>query len=137
MSGVSTYSSEFEITSEEIPLKTAVLVSEQILNNIKNRVKELNSEFTGHIKLSFAHKGYFVKENATSAYRNPEIEILKKEINSLSRVKVLSAVTSVPRDELVKAVDLVIRRQLEDRRHSVKKNEWRAQDHTQRRIKLS
>lgn len=70
MSGVSAYSSEFEIISQEIPLETAVSISEQILNNIKNRVKELNSEFTGHIKLSFAHKGNFVKGSVTSAHKN-------------------------------------------------------------------
>jgi G3E family GTPase len=121
MSGVSAYSSEFEITSQEICLETAVSVSEQILNNIKNRVKELNSEFTGHIKLSFAHKGNFVKGSVTSAHIIPEIEILKKDKKARSRIKVLSAVTSVPQDELIKAVDMAIKRQLEDRRLSFKK----------------
>ncbi|MFY9200890.1 MAG: GTP-binding protein, partial [Methanosarcina flavescens] len=100
MSGVSAYSSEFEIISQEISLETAVSISEQILNNIKNKVKELNSEFIGHIKLSFAHKGNFVKGSVTSAHRIPEIEILKKEKSARSRVKVLSAVTLVPQDEL-------------------------------------
>ncbi|RXA17998.1 GTP-binding protein [Methanosarcina sp. MSH10X1] len=123
MSGVSAYSSEFEIISQEIPLETAISVSEQILNNIKNRVKELNSEFTGHIKLSFAHKGNFVKGSVTSAHRIPEIEILKKEKNERSRIKVLSAVTSVPQAELIEAVDVAIRRQLEDRMLSFKKSE--------------
>ncbi len=131
MSGVSAYSSEFEITSQEIPLETAVLVSEQILNNIKNRVNELNSDFTGHIKLSFAHKGNFVKGSVTSAHKNPEIEVLKKEMNSISRIRVLSAVTSVPKEELIKAVDLAMRRQLEGRRLSFKKIEGRARGHTQ------
>jgi G3E family GTPase len=121
MSGVSSYSSEFEITPQEISLETAVSVSEQILNNIKNRVKELNPEFTGHIKLSFTHEGNFVKGSVTSAHRFPEIEILKKEKNARSKVKVLSAVTLVPQDELVKVVDMAIRRQLEDRRLSFKK----------------
>ena len=121
MSGVSAYSSEFEIISQEISLETAVSISEQILNNIKNKVKELNSEFIGHIKLSFAHKGNFVKGSVTSAHRIPEIEILKKEKSARSRVKVLSAVTLVPQDELIKAVDLAIKKQLEDRRLSFKK----------------
>lgn len=121
ISGVSAYSSEFEITSQEISLETAVSVSEHILNNIKNRVEELNSEFTGHIKLSFAHKENFVKGNVTSAHRIPEIEIFKKEKEAQSRIRVLSAVTSVPQDELIKAVDMAIRRQLENRRLSFKK----------------
>lgn len=123
MSEVSAYSSEFEVNSQEIPLEIAVSVSEQILNSIKNRVKELNSEFTGHIKLLFTHKEDLVKGSVTSAHKIPEIEILKKEKNSQSRIKVLSAVTSVPRNELIKAVDVAISRQLEERQLSFKKVE--------------
>ncbi|MGV8078079.1 MAG: CobW family GTP-binding protein [Methanosarcina sp.] len=137
MSGVSAHSSEFEITSQEIPLETVISVSEQILSNITTSIKELNSEFIGHIKLSFSHNGNFVKGSVTSAHKNPEIEILKKERDARSRVKVLSAVTSVPHDELIKAVDLAIRRQLEDRRLSFKKMERSAQAHAQVGIRAS
>ncbi|MDM7919875.1 MAG: GTP-binding protein, partial [Methanosarcina sp.] len=90
---------------------------------IKSRVKELNSEFTGHIKLLFTHKEDLVKGSVTSAHKIPEIEVLKKEKNSQSRIKVLSAVTSVPRDELIKAVDVAISKQLEERQFSFKKVE--------------
>ncbi len=112
MSGVSAYSSEFEITSQEIPPeKQQFRFSEQILNNMKSRLKEPNSEFTGHIKLSFVHKENFVKGSVTSAHKTPEIKILKKEKNLRSRIiKVLSAVTSVPQDERIKALDMAISR---------------------------
>jgi len=126
MSGVSAYSTEFEILSQEIPLETAVSVSGQILDGIRNRVTQLNPEFTGHIKLSFAHKENFVKGSVTSAYERSEIEILKKERNSRSRIKILSAVTSVSREELIKTVDTTVSRQLEDRQLSfikVEKND--------------
>jgi len=126
MSGVSAYSTEFEIISQEIPLETVVSVSGQILDGIRNRVTQLNPEFTGHIKLSFAHKENFVKGSVTSAYEKPEIEILKKERNSRSRIKILSAVTSVPREELIKTVDTTVSGQLEDRQLSyikVEKND--------------
>lgn len=115
MSGVSAYSTEFEITSQEIPLETAVSVSGQILDSIRSRITQLNPEFTGHIKLSFAHKENFVKGSVTSALEKPQIEILKKEGNHRSRIKVLSAVTSVSRDELIKAVDAAINGQLEEK----------------------
>jgi len=118
MSGVSAYSTEFEITSQEIPLETAVSVSGQILDSIRNRVTQLNPEFTGHIKVSFAHKENFVKGSVTSAHEKPEIEILKKEKNSRSRLKILSAVTAVPREELIKTVDTTASGQLEDRQLS-------------------
>lgn len=118
MSGVSAYSTEFEITSQEIPLETAVSVSGQILDSIRNRMTQLNPEFTGHIKVSFAHKENFVKGSVTSAHEKPEIEILKKEKNSSSRLKILSAVTSVPREELIRTVDTTASGQLEDRKLS-------------------
>ncbi|AKB20797.1 GTP-binding protein [Methanosarcina sp. WH1] len=126
MSGVSAYSTEFEIISQEIPLETSVSVSGQILDGIRNRVTELNPEFTGHIKLSFTHKEDFVKGSVTSAYEKPEIEILKKESNSRSRIKILSAVTSVSREELIKTVDTTVTGQLENRQISyikVEKND--------------
>jgi len=48
MSGVSAYSSEFEIISQEIPLeKQQFRFSEQILNNMKSRLKELNPSSQG------------------------------------------------------------------------------------------
>lgn len=118
MSGVSAYSTEFEIISQEIPLETTVSVSGQILDGIRNRITELNPEFTGHIKLSFTHNEDFVKGSVTSAYEKPEIEILKKESNSRSRIKILSAVTSVSREELIKTVDTTVTGQLEDRQLS-------------------
>lgn len=134
LSEVSAYSSEFEVNSQEIPLEIAVSVSEQILNSIKSRVKELNSEFTGHIKLLFTHKEDLVKGSVTSAHKIPEIEVLKKEKNSQSRIKVLSAVTSVPRDELIKAVDVAISKQLEERQFSFKKVEKNQPGYSQEMI---
>jgi hypothetical protein len=47
------------------------------LESIRNQAEKLNSEFIGHIKLSFRHQ----------------------------EIKMLSAVTSVPTDELIKAAD--------------------------------
>ncbi|AAM07731.1 TPA: GTP-binding protein [Methanosarcina acetivorans] len=123
MSGVSAYSTEFEITSQEIPLETAVSVSGQILDSIRTRMTQLNPEFTGHIKVSFAHKENFVKGSVTSAHEKPEIEILKKEKNPSSRLKILSAVTSVPREELIRTVDTTASGQLEDRKLSYRKVE--------------
>ncbi|AKB76218.1 Putative metal chaperone, involved in Zn homeostasis, GTPase of COG0523 family [Methanosarcina lacustris Z-7289] len=135
MSGVSAYSTEFEIISQEIPLETVVSVSGQILDGIRNRVTELNPEFTGHIKLSFAHKENFVKGSVTSAYDKSEIEILKKERNSRSRIKILSAVTSVPIEELIKTVDTTVSGQLEDRQLSYIKVE--KNDHGYRQVTIS
>ncbi|WP_269850436.1 hypothetical protein [Methanosarcina horonobensis] len=55
--------------------------------------------------------------------KDMRLKSLKKGRNSRSRIKVLSAVTSVPREELVKAVDTTVSGQLEDRQLSYKKAE--------------
>jgi G3E family GTPase len=123
ISGVSAYSSEFELTSPELPLETAVSVSGRILEEIRNRARELNPEFIGHIKLSFTQQGTLVKGSVTSAREKPEIEVLKKTGNTRSKIKVLSALTAVPREELVRAVDTAVCGQLDNQQLSFKKTE--------------
>ncbi|HII00411.1 TPA: GTP-binding protein [Methanosarcinaceae archaeon] len=123
MSGVSAYSSAFEISSPEISPEIAVSVTGQILEDIRDRAKELNPEFIGHIKLSFTHRDTLVKGSVTSAHESPEIEVLKKVGNTRSKIKVLSALTAVPREELVRAVDMAVCGQLENQQLSFKKAE--------------
>jgi len=123
MSGVSAYSSAFEISSPEISPEIAVSVTGQILEDIRDRAKELNPEFIGHIKLSFTHQDTLVKGSVTSAHESPEIEVLKKVGNTRTKIKVLSALTAVPREELVRAVDTAVCGQLETRQLSFKKAE--------------
>ncbi len=123
ISGVSAYSSEFELTSPELSLETTVSVSGRILEEIRNRARELNPEFIGHIKLSFTQQGTLVKGSVTSAREKPEIEVLKKTGNTRSKIKVLSALTAVPREELVRAVDTAVCGQLDNQQLSFKKTE--------------
>ena len=112
MSGVSAYSCEYEIISRQVELEKAISVSKQILEGITNSVKKLNPEFKGHFKLFFSHEENFVKGSVTSASASPEIDVFKKEANSHSKIRVLSAATSVPREELIKAVNITVTQQL-------------------------
>ncbi|WP_440956916.1 GTP-binding protein [Methanosarcina sp. Mfa9] len=121
VSGVSAYSSAFEISSPEISPEIAVSVTGQILKDIRDRAKELNPEFIGHIKLSFTHQETLVKGSVTSAHESPEIEVLKKTASSRSKIKVLSAITYMSKEELVKAVDAAVYEQLENQQLSFKK----------------
>ncbi|AKB23729.1 Putative metal chaperone, involved in Zn homeostasis, GTPase of COG0523 family [Methanosarcina sp. MTP4] len=121
VSGVSAYSSAFEISSPEISPEIAVSVTGQILEDIRDRAKELNPEFIGHIKLSFTHQETLVKGSVTSAHESPEIEVLKKTASSRSKIKVLSAITYMSKEELVKAVDAAVYEQLENQQLSFKK----------------
>ena len=121
MSGVSAYSSAFEISSAEISPEIAISVTGQILEDIRDRAKELNPEFIGHIKLSFTHKGTLVKGSVTSAHESPEIEVLEKTASARSKIKVLSAITDMSKEELVRAVDAAVCGHLESQQLSFKK----------------
>ena len=121
VSGVSAYSSAFEISSQGITPEIAISVSGQILEDIRDRAKELTPEFIGHIKLSFTHQGTLVKGSVTSASESPEIEVLEKTASARSKIKVLSAITDVSKEELVKAVDNAVCERLENQQLSFKK----------------
>ncbi|MGB9927397.1 MAG: GTP-binding protein [Methanosarcina sp.] len=123
MSGISAYSCEYEIISRDVELEKAVSVSEQILKEITSSVKKLNPEFKGHIKLFFSHEENFVKGSVTSAFSSPEIEVFKKEAKSHSKLRVLSAVSSVPRKELIKIVNIIVTQQLQNNKLSFEKIE--------------
>lgn len=74
------------------------------MESIRNKAEELNSEFIYHIKLSFRRQENLVKENVTSAHKILNMKVLKKEGKSQLKVKVLSTITSVPRNEFIKSV---------------------------------
>ncbi len=65
-----------------------------------------------------------------------ESTFMPKKKSMRSRVKVLSAVTSMPRDELIKAVDAAISRQLEERQLSFKKVRNSRPEHSQATMSL-
>ncbi|MDD3042257.1 MAG: GTP-binding protein [Methanosarcinaceae archaeon] len=127
MSGVSAYSSEFKIGNREISPENAISISGQILENIRDEARKLNPEFTGHIKLSFTHQDARIKGSVTSAYESPEIEILKqtgktgKPGSKRSKIKVLSALTDVPGEELAELVDAAVLGEFENRQLEIEK----------------
>ncbi len=125
MSGVSAYSSEFEVFSDSMTLDDAVLVSRQVLESIRGRARSLNPDFTGHIKLSFSHRGTLVRGSVTSAASSSEIEIFKKGSDTGSKMKVFSAVTDVSQKALSEVINEAVAEQLEEGQIEIKKF-WQA-----------
>ncbi|AKB38835.1 Putative metal chaperone, involved in Zn homeostasis, GTPase of COG0523 family [Methanosarcina siciliae C2J] len=121
MSGVSAYSSEFEVFSDSMTLDDAIFVSTELLESIRSRARSLNPDFTGHIKLSFSHLDTLIRGSVTSAASSPEIEIFKKGSDTGLKMKVFSAVTDVSQKALSEAINEAVTEQFEKGQTEIKK----------------
>jgi Putative GTPases (G3E family) len=112
VSGVGTYAGEYSITSngKDVDKITSMLV--HMLVDIKDKVKEINPDFVGHVKISFKSSSGLVKGSLTSSDGEPVVEILDEKGNGDEHIKFLSAVTKVEKEKLVKIVDSCIQANL-------------------------
>ncbi|MDI3486822.1 MAG: hypothetical protein PWQ51_2650 [Methanolobus sp.] len=113
VSGVGSYAGEYSITSngKDVDQITNMLV--HTLVNIKDKVKEINPDFVGHIKISFKASSGLVKGSLTSSDGEPVVEILDEKGDGEEHLKFLSAVTKVEKEDLVEIVDKCIQMNLE------------------------
>ncbi|MDK2825948.1 MAG: hypothetical protein PWQ44_1125 [Methanolobus sp.] len=112
VSGVGSYAGEYSITSngKDVDKITSMLV--HMLVDIKDKVKEINPDFVGHVKISFKSSSGLVKGSLTSSDGEPVVEILDEKGNGDEHIKFLSAVTKVEKEKLVKIVDSCIQANL-------------------------
>ncbi|SFM85112.1 GTP-binding protein [Methanolobus profundi] len=113
VSGVGTYAGEYSIQAEDIHPDKVTTMLVNLLMDIKDKVKQLNPDFIGHIKFSFKFKEGLIKGSLTSSEGEPVIEILDEFGDGEEHLKFLSAVTKVPKEELVDIVDGSIQETLE------------------------
>ena len=104
-SGVATYASEFTIPVEGLDAENARSMAENIVEDVRVRVLELNPEFLGHIKLFLEHGSQVVKANVTAYYESPKIETMGVERIEKPKLKILSAVSNISKGELVDIVN--------------------------------
>lgn len=104
-SGVTTYASEFTIPVEGLDAENARSMAENIVEDVRVRVLELNPEFLGHIKLFLEHGSQVVKANVTAYYESPKIETMGVERVEKPKLKILSAVSNISKGELVDIVN--------------------------------
>jgi G3E family GTPase len=109
VSGVGSYAGEYSIISENMHTDKVTTMLVHLLMDIRERVRQLNPEFIGHIKISLRFKEGLVKGSLTSSEGEPVVEILDEKGNGEEHLKFLSAVTKVPKEELVQIVDSCIR----------------------------
>ncbi len=104
-SGVGTYAGEYSIISNGIHADKLTTMLVHMLTDIKAKVKEINPDFVGHVKISFRSDQGLVKGSLTASDGEPVVDILDEKGDEEEHLKFLSAVTKVPKEELVGIVD--------------------------------
>ncbi|MDW7733198.1 MAG: GTP-binding protein [Methanolobus sp.] len=105
MSGVGSYSGEYSLDAPDLHPDRVTSMLVHLLSDIKERLQEINPEFIGHVKMTLKFKEGLIKANLTSAHGDPFVEILDETVDGEQHLRFLSAVTLVPKDQLVGIID--------------------------------
>ncbi|WP_406657346.1 GTP-binding protein [Methanolobus sp. ZRKC2] len=112
-SGVGAYAGEYSISSNGMHSDKVTTMLDNLLMDIKDKVRAVNPDFVGHIKFNFKYSEGLVKGSLTSSNGEPVVEILDEKGAGEEHLKFLCAVTKVPKDYLMDFVDDSIRGALE------------------------
>jgi G3E family GTPase len=95
---------------------------EESLQSIRDRVKEINPAFIGHVKLSLKLPHSMVKGSVTSSEETPQVEFIPRK-NEKLELRLLSAITKVPKDRLTQIVEGTLEEKLREASISFEKKE--------------
>lgn len=112
LSEVSAYSVLYTLGSLELSPEESVLFVEESLKTIKDRAWEINPEFVGHVKLSMKFLEFTVKGSVTSFKEMPQVEILPGRESEKTELRLLSAVTKVPKNKLIGIIESTLEENL-------------------------
>ena len=76
LSEVSAYSALYTLASQDLSPEEGVRFIEENLQTIRDRVREINPEFVGHVKLSMKFPESTVKGSVTSSKEMPQVELI-------------------------------------------------------------
>lgn len=113
LSEVSTYSVLYALESRDLSPEEGMHFIEGSLQLIQNKVKEINPKFVGHVKLSMKFSKYMVKGSVTSSKEMPQIEIIQYRKSERAELRLLSAITKVPKNKLIEIIESTLERNLE------------------------
>ncbi|WP_445475758.1 GTP-binding protein [Methanococcoides methylutens] len=103
-SGVATYAAEYKI-KDRTDIDKAKMIAKDIMTNVKAEVMEHSPEFIGHIKMFLDSDADTVKMNVTAYFEEPQLELIETGKNEILKLKILSAISNMDKDELVKIID--------------------------------
>lgn len=118
LSEVSAYSILYTLKSgvfspEFSPEKGMRLIEESLLT-IRDKVLEINPEFVGHVKLSLKLPESTVKGSVTSSKELPQVELLQDKKSEKTELRLLSAITKVPKNKLTEIVESTLEEKLRE-----------------------
>lgn len=114
LSEVSAYSILYSLTINTFYPEKGVSLIRDILKAIQDKLKKINPEFIGHVKLSLKLPDFTVKGSIVSSNEKPEIEVLTDRRNGKIELRALSAITKVSKTELVEILESVIEEKLSE-----------------------
>lgn len=95
---------------------------EESLQAIRDRVKEINPDFIGHVKLSLKLPDSMIKGSVTSSEEAPQVEFIPRT-NERFELRLLSAITKVPKNRLTGIVEKTLEEKLNESNVSFEKKE--------------
>ena len=114
MSEVAAYSAEFAIMSHHLDSDEAERISKNILDEVKQKILKLNPDFIGHVKIALDYPETMMKASLTSSEGAPTVEVFEKEGPTEEyKLKFLSAITKIDKDELKEIVENAVTGNLE------------------------
>jgi G3E family GTPase len=108
LSEVSAYSVLYILSSCALNPEKGVCFIEESLRTIQERVREFNPEFVGHVKLSLKLPESTVKGSVTSSKELPQVEIIPARKSEKAELRLLSAITKVPKNKLIELIESVL-----------------------------
>jgi G3E family GTPase len=114
LSKVSAFSTLYTLTSQDFNSEKGMQLIQESLLNIQDRAREINPAFVGHIKLSLKLPEFTVKGSVTSSKEAPQVELIQNKKNDKTELRLLSAITKVPKNELAETVERTLEGQLRE-----------------------
>lgn len=113
LSEVSAHSVIYTLASCNLNPEKGRLLIEESLQTIRDRVKEINPDFIGHVKLSLKLPDFMVRGSVTSSEEAPQVEFIPRK-NEKLELRLLSAITKVPKDRLTEIVESTLEAKLRE-----------------------
>ncbi|AFV24954.1 cobalamin synthesis protein, P47K [Methanolobus psychrophilus R15] len=104
-SGLASYANDYRILEEDIGSEKARSIAMDIAAAVKSAIMQKSPEFVGHIKMFLESPRETVKISITSYAEDPVLDIIRTASGNAPRFKILTAVSGMEEDGLIKLVD--------------------------------
>jgi G3E family GTPase len=128
VSEVSAFSTRYALVSS-LDQEKGIALAEESLLSIRNRVSEINPGFIGHVKLSIKLPESVVKGSVTSSKEAPQVELVLNRKSAKPELRLLSAITKVPKEALTEIVESSIEGKLREAGIPFEKMEQKGHEH--------